>query len=249
MHEFMIERRKQKHLGMLFIPLIFLVALFVWASTSYRTPTDYELAQGYTYLLYQIPLLNCVLMPIMLAVIASRLCDMEIKGGTMTLLFTLQKKQNFYDLKFLSEALYLLLFSLGEGAVILLCGKLFHFTEALPALLLCRHMATTFLAGSVVLTLQHILSLLSSNQIVPLLVGLAGSFLGLFSMFFPSNIACFVLWSYFGAFIPFGMNWDRATRIISFYSIPFPTGTFACFTLFGIAFYLLCRYIFMKREV
>ena len=28
-------------------------------------------------------------MPVMVAVIASRLCDMEIKGGTLKLLFTL----------------------------------------------------------------------------------------------------------------------------------------------------------------
>ena len=101
----------------------------------------------------------------------------------------------------------------------------------------------------VLLTLQHFLSLMSSNQILPLLVGLIGSFLGLFSMFFPPRAARFILWGYFSAFSPYGMDYDSQTRVMSFYRIPFPTETFVLFMLFGLLFFVVCRTVFVKKEV
>ena len=39
-----------------------------------------ELANGYSALLYSLPVIEAILMPVMMAVLASRLWDMEIKG-------------------------------------------------------------------------------------------------------------------------------------------------------------------------
>lgn len=244
-----VELKKAQHLKIMLIPLGFLAVLFLWAAFSYTNASDYDKAQGYANLFYELPLINCVILPIMLAVLSSRLCDMEIKGQTQKLLYTLQEKGSFYDWKFLHEAFYLLLFGCGEGLIFPLCGKLFGFTEPLSFGLLCRHVGITLLVGAVVLTLQHLLSLCSQNQILPLIVGLIGSFLGLFSMFFPPAFARLVLWGYFGAFPAYGMNYDAAARLCSFYEVPFPTGLFLLFTLFGILFYLVCRHIFLKKEV
>ena len=97
--------------------------------------------------------------------------------------------------------------------------------------------------------IKRFLSLMSANQIIPLLVGLMGSFLGLFSMYFPPAAARLVLWGYFGAFLPFGMDWDKDTRILSFYRVPFPTTIFILFVVFGILLYLFCRAVFLKKEV
>ena len=49
-----------------------------------------ELANGYSALLYSLPVIEAILMPVMMAVLASRLWDMEIKGNTTKLLYTLQ---------------------------------------------------------------------------------------------------------------------------------------------------------------
>ena len=84
---------------------------------------------GYSYILYQLPLLNVVLLPVMTAVIASRLCDMEIKGNTLKQLYTLQKRSSFYDWKFIHELKYLLAFTIGEGIMIPLMGAFCHFTQ------------------------------------------------------------------------------------------------------------------------
>ena len=69
----------------------------------------------------------------MVAVIASRLCDMEIKGGTLKLLFTLQRRSSFYNCKLLCGMKYLLIFTLGEVVLILACGQIFHFTRAIAS--------------------------------------------------------------------------------------------------------------------
>ena len=244
-----VEYRKQHHLYVWLIPLIFLAVLFLWGTAGQRNLSDYDLAQGYSYLLYQFPILNCILMPTMLAVIASRICDMEVKGQTWKLLFTLQNKGGFYDRKFLTEFLYLLLFCLGQLVILLFYGMIYGYTEPLPLVLFFRHLAATLVAGSAVLTLQHILSLLSTNQIIPLLIGLVGSFLGLFSEFFPTALARLVLWNYFGAFVPFGIAWDEAAQEVILTPISFPAGLFAGFFIFTVLLYLLCRTIFIKKEV
>ena len=248
MNEFLVEYKKQHHLYVWLIPVAFLVVLFLWGAAGQQNLSDYDLAQGYSYLLCQTPVLNCILMPIMLAVISSRICDIECKGQTWNLLFTLQKRGRFYDRKFLTELLYLLFFCLGEIAMFLLYGALLGYTEPLPKILFLRHFAATVLAGSAVLTLQHILSLLSANQIIPLLTGLAGSFIGLFSEFFPYALARLVLWNYFGAFAPYSKSWNETDTEIQLIARTFSTVHFICFMVFTLLFYILCRYIFIKQK-
>lgn len=246
---FRIELYKGRHRHLLLVPLGFLLVLALWSGFSHRNLDAYDLACGYTRLFYQLPLLNCVLMPIMLSVIASRLCDMEIKGGTLKLLYTLEKKSSFYDLKFLHEFLYTMVFILGEGICIPVFGHMFHFTEPLSFSLLLRHVLCLVLAAFPVLCLQHVLSLMVESQIAPLFFGLAGSFLGLFSCFFSHNISRLILWGYFAAFLPYGLDYDRESRISTFYPVKFPAVTFILFTVFSLAFYAICRRIFLKKEV
>ncbi|MDR3891050.1 MAG: ABC transporter permease, partial [Blautia sp.] len=99
MRELTAEHQKQKRRRIWLIPLGFLVILYLWISVSRNSFYADDLAMGYSFLLYQLPLLNVVLVPVMTAVIASRLCDMEIKGNTLKLLYTLQKREKFYDWK------------------------------------------------------------------------------------------------------------------------------------------------------
>lgn len=100
-----------------------------------------------------------------------------------------------------------------------------------------------------ILIIQQTLSLLSENQLFPLGIGIAGSFLGLFSMFFPAPVARFVLWGYYAVFSTVGMDWNKDTRIIHYYEISFPVRKFILFLAFGIFIFLLCRTVFTKKEV
>lgn len=246
---FRVELYKGRHRKLWLVTLGFLMITFLWAGSTNSDLSAYEQAQGYTNLFFQLPILNCILMPIMLAVIASRLCDMEIKGQTLKLLYTLEHKKSFYNCKFLHEILYLFLFTLGETLMIPFFGIMFHYTETLSVPLLLRHGICLLMVGTAVLTLQHVLSLMLENQIAPLFIGLTGSFVGLFCSFFPASATRFVLWSYFCSFIPHSMSYDPDSRITTYTPVSFPLVTFILFLIFTILFYIICRTIFLKKEV
>ena len=55
-----------------------------------------ERDNGYSALLYSLPVIEAILMPVMMAVLASRLWDMEIKGNTAKLLYTLQSRRSLF---------------------------------------------------------------------------------------------------------------------------------------------------------
>lgn len=243
------EAMKQKGKRNILVPVAFLALLFFWTLFLLKGIKQEELPFGYFSLLYQYPVMNAILVPLMVSVTASRICDMEVKGDTMKILFTLEKRGHFFDCKFLMGMKYLVLFFVGQTALIPLSGKLFGFTQEIP----WKHLLLFFISGfsvaTALLLLQEILSLFSHNQILPLIVGLAGSFLGLFSLFFPENIMKLVLWGYFAVFSTTGMNWDKTTRISTYYEIPFPVSTFLLFLVFCTAAFLLCRTLIQKKEV
>lgn len=247
--ELKAEAMKQKGKRTILVPVAFLALLFFWTLFLLKGIKQEELPFGYFSLLYQYPVMNAILVPLMVSVTASRICDMEVKGDTMKILFTLEKRGHFFDCKFLMGMKYLVLFFVGQTALIPLSGKLFGFTQEIP----WKHLLLFFISGfsvaTALLLLQEILSLFSHNQILPLIVGLAGSFLGLFSLFFPENIMKLVLWGYFAVFSTTGMNWDKTTRISTYYEIPFPVSTFLLFLVFCTAAFLLCRTLIQKKEV
>lgn len=247
--ELKAEAMKQKGKRNILVPAAFLALLFFWTLFLLKGIKQEELPFGYFSLLYQYPVMNAILVPLIVSVTASRICDMEVKGDTMKILFTLEKRGHFFDCKFLMGMKYLVLFFVGQTALIPLSGKLFGFTQEIP----WKHLLLFFISGfsvaTALLLLQEMLSLFSHNQILPLIVGLAGSFLGLFSLFFPANIMRLVLWGYFAVFSTTGLNWNKTTRISTYYEIPFPVSTFLLFLVFCTAAFLLCRTLIQKKEV
>ena len=50
-----------------------------------------------------------------------------VKGDTMKLLFTLQKRTGFFDCKYLTCMKYLLVFVAGQGIMLPVLGNVYHF--------------------------------------------------------------------------------------------------------------------------
>lgn len=247
--QFIIEQKKQRHKKHFLFVLLFIGVQFLWTFYAQR-PTDYnDLTQGYLSCFRFFPVLNTILYPIFIAVMASRLCDMEVKGDTLKLLYTLQKKGSFYDCKYLSSLLPIFFTILTESFFIILAGKYYHFKDTLSIPMLLALIFSTLLVCSALLSIQQVLSLLSQNQILPLLVGLLGSFLGLFSLFFPKNFARLILFGYFCAFFNLENTWDKKTRIITYYYRGFNWQLFLLFFFFTIALYLFCRWLTLQKEV
>ena len=105
--------------------------------------------------------------------------------------------------------------------MILFFGTVNHLGTIRPSIFFI-YLITTFAVSTVVLSIQQTLSLMSNNQLLPLGIGIGGSFLGLFSLFFPKPVARLVLWGYYANFSVVGMNWDPDTRIIDYYVLSFP---------------------------
>ena len=243
------EFYKGRHAYVWAIPLAFICITILWQIFCNQNLKSEELAYGYTYLLYQFPVMNSLMMPLMIAVLASRLCDMEIKGDTIKQLYTLQSRKAFYDSKFFHEAFFLLLFVIGECAIICLCGTIYHYTDNLNMIAFGQFGAVTFVVGLVILMLQHFLSLTFTNQIIPLIIGLAGSFLGLFAMFLPHTVSRWIIYSYFAEFQTAKMSWDSNTREIWFTPLSFPHLKFVLLIILGVALFIISQKIFAKKEV
>ena len=247
--QFYAERIKARRRHVWAVTAALGLALLLWGTFNLRNADVEDLAAGYSTLFYQIPLLNTVLLPLGLAVIASRLCDWEIRGNTLKLLCTLQKKSAFYDCKLLMGLGYLFSIALMETAGILAAGVFYHFTETLDVRLLLLHFTEIMAAGTALYIFQQTLSLLWKDQLLPLAMGLVGSFAGLFSLFFPKGISRLVPWSYFCQFTPLAMDWDPETRVQTFYATPFPTKLFLGFLAATVCVYILGRTLFLRKEV
>ncbi len=91
-----------------------------------------ELANGYSALLYSLPVIEAILMPVMMAVLASRLWDMEIKGNTAKLLYTLQSRRSLFAGKAVFGVLEVLLVTVLELACVPVLGRVHSYTEAFP---------------------------------------------------------------------------------------------------------------------
>lgn len=243
------EQKKAKGRLIWSLPAGFLLFETLWLLWIVQKAHPEEIYSGYLMLFYNLPLLNTILFPIMIAVISSRLCDMEIKGETLKILYTVQSRDSFFHCKYLSGIKYLLLFIIGQSISILWIGYGFHFVQPLKWSMLLSHILSTLLVSAVLLCIQQCLSLLSNNQILPMIIGLAGSFLGLFSLFFPAAVTRLVLWGYYAIFTPIVIDWDEATRISTYYETAFPIKIWVFFLLFAIFVYIFCKTIFTKKEV
>ena len=88
-----LQKAHRRHdlLLCLLVPLI----MILWVGGL--APSDPgELANGYSALLYSIPVIEAILMPVLMAVLASRLWEIEVKGSMPKFLYTLQERRSLF---------------------------------------------------------------------------------------------------------------------------------------------------------
>ena len=89
------EWQKARRRHDLMLCLVFAVILYLWLGSTAPTGQD-ELANAYSALFYGVPIINTILLPVLMAVLASRLWDVEVKGCTAKLLYTLQSRRSLF---------------------------------------------------------------------------------------------------------------------------------------------------------
>lgn len=243
--EFAKTRRKQ--IGLVVAAL--LAAQILWSMWALGRMDALDLQQGWMYVLYQFPLLNTIMMPVIAAVVASRLSDLEHKGQALRLLRTLAPAGQLFDAKFLCGAAYLLAAALLQVLIIAIAGYTRGFAGDLPVRMCAYYLLFTTAVSLTILALQQGLALLFTNQAVSLSVGLVGAFAGLFSLFFPQGTQKFLLWGYYGVLMFVRLDWDPATRISTFFWSPVDWSGLALLAAQFCLIYAAGRALFARKEL
>ena len=210
-----------------------------------------ELANGYSALLYSLPVIEAILMPVMMAVLASRLWDMEIKGNTAKLLYTLQSRRSLFAAKAALGLAEIFLIVTLEAAGAPLIGHLQHYTQPYPAAGQAAYLwGCTFAVDCMIFFSELLLTVLLANPLPALCVGILGTLLGLFSAFMPAWVGYFVPWGYF---IPLNTyriaDWDQASKVVTYMIVPFQWPLLvATVVLAGILFFA-AWYAMRNKEV
>ena len=152
-----------------------------------------ELANGYSALLYSLPVIEAILMPVMMAVLASRLWDMEV-----------------------------LLVTVLELACVPVLGRVHGYTEAFPTGQLVYLFVCTLTVDTMLFFGEFLLMLWMGNPLPALCVGIVGALVGLFSAFMPPLASYFVPFGYYIPLSAYEVaNWDKATHTVTYGTRPF----------------------------
>jgi hypothetical protein len=242
-----VYKTRRKKVWLIIAALI--AAQCLWALWSFSRMDAQDLRQGWLYSFYQFPLLNSIMMPVIAAVVASRLSDMEHKGQTLRLLNTIMPAGRLFDVKFLSGAVYIVIAAALQLFVILLAGYAYGFEGAAPVQLCLYYFLFTIAVSLTILLLQQVISLLFVNQMVALSIGLVGAFTGLFSLYFPPQFGKLILWGYYGVLMFIHMDWDPATRVSTLSTIPVDWFGFVLLVGQFCILYFVGRTLFARKEL
>lgn len=222
----------------------------LWGLWALRNPKDWELASGWLSLLYYLSLLDGIMVPTMMSVLASRLADIEHKGNTYKQLETLRKAGSLYHAKAVCGIIIILVMFAVQFAFFILLGYHLGY-EGNPDVkyYLLAYVLKTASNISLFL-LQLSLSMFFANQMIPLVAGLGGSMAALLLMFVTTcsflpwggNLSATLVWS----------KWDKVTRISTYgyrtFS-PVETAAIVCIFVWIVIFYTAGRILFTRREV
>lgn len=242
-----IEFQKIRHRNLGLTVAIMSFVQFIWALWAIKDKSGHQLSQIWMYSIYSFSTFNCIMMPILVAVIASRISDIEHKGNTFKLLKTIMPSSELFNAKFLCGAFYMLIIVILQILMIVFIGNLRGTNEKVPVGYFAYYGLFTLAVSLTLLVLQLILSLQFVNQMITFIVAIVGSLLGLYSLFL-GNAAKFILWSYYAFLSPVKMNWDRAAEKVDFYwdSIPL----MECLVLISIfiVLYIMGKRLFVRKE-
>ena len=224
------------------------IEVFWMAATISRQDQD-TLQQGWMMLLYNLDMVDAIVLPLSVAALASRNCELEHKGNTWKLLETMVLPGRLYAAKLCWGALILAALLILRSGVFLAMGILLRFPGEIPWGRFAVFTLISWAVSMMVYALGQGLSLRFANQAPALICGIAGSFLGILSMLFPPALMRCVPWGYYGLLALVGMDWNKATRITRFFwQRPSPVDL-ALLAIWAAAFVTVGRILFLKKEV
>ncbi|MDK2980870.1 MAG: lantibiotic transport system permease protein [Chloroflexota bacterium] len=244
-----LEVQKVKGRKVWLIVAAMIVVELLWSFWGVSDMDADELKQGWQMFLFQLPIINSIILPVVAAVVASRICDVEHKGQTFKLLETLMPAGRIFDAKFIFGGLYLCVGICVQVLAMILVGSWKGFSGAPPLKMFAWYFVFTAAVSLTILLLQQILSLQFPNQMVSLSVGLLGGLVGIFLLYLPKVFSKFFLWGYFGELLFVQMDWNPATRIVRYATIPKNWPGFLLLVGAFIVLYIFGRRAFIRKEI
>jgi hypothetical protein len=152
-------------------------------------------APAWEYLIIGPGMMNGLFLPILAAVLASRVCDMEHKGNTWKLLeCNNEDRKRIWFCKFAVVAALMLAAILIQVIVIVVYGNAVGIVQPLPVWTLAAFALGTGMVTFVVVTIQVFFSLAFANQLVPMSIGMVGALIGFISTLLPAGIRNALIW-------------------------------------------------------
>ena len=132
---------------------------------------------------------------------------MEHKGNTWKLLECNNESRNTIWLcKFTLVAALMLTAILIQVFVIVAYGNAVRIVQPLPVKTLLDYTVGTIMVTFVVVTIQVFFSLVFSNQLVPMSVGMIGALIGFISTLLPAGIRNILIWGNYAELMVLGQN-------------------------------------------
>ena len=130
---------------------------------------------AYSALFYSIPVANVLILPIVMAVLASRLWDMEVKGSTWKLLYTLQSRRSLFLGKALFGTMEVVFITFLEMGGTYLTGKIYGYTEEFPVNQFLYLTACTLMVELLIFFGAFLIMILTKNPLPALCAGIVAS--------------------------------------------------------------------------
>lgn len=243
------EWQKARRRHDLLVCLLLPAAVLLWS--GYSAPGGTKSAEdGFHALFYTLPIMNAVLMPVGMAMLASRLWDVEVKGNALKLLYTLQSRRHLFVAKALLGAGEVLLIVALELLGVLLLGQHNGYRDFPPCVQLLYLAVCTGIVALMLFFSEMLLTILLANPLPALCTGIAGALVGLFSAFLPPIVSYFVPWGYF---IPLGSyilaSWDPDTRVVVYGIRDFNLPLLAWSGVLAVFFFVFTWHAIRQKEV
>ena len=242
--EFMLELHKLRHrrVPLMFLALFAILALWLMWCMDDVDPSRFNDVGALLYI--NLLLMNTILCPIILAALASRMCDMEQLGNTYKWLCTIERPEHIYRAKALTGGFYVAVLCLMQTV-------LYHILllpyGGSPRGRLASLAVTLALTALCIFILQLNLSLRCTNQLTPIFLNIGGTFIGLFSWFLPQWPLRYLLpWGYYAALCNTGYFYDKAARYTTYYWDSYPFFWLLLLAAVTAALYLRGRNNFLK---
>ncbi|MEK4371129.1 ABC transporter permease [Paenibacillus amylolyticus] len=228
---------------------LFLAAEMLWASMSMSISISRSAANAsWEALIFSIASMNGLFLPIISAIVVSRICDMEHKGNTWKMLMTTNTGRNHvYTAKYICANSLILYGILAQAVFIVGFGLSKNISGPLPLSLLVQFAIGTMLTTLAITALQQWLSLTVRNQAFALCLGMLGGFIGTTSGLFPAGVRHLFIWSYY-------MDLNPVTYIYSassgtYVSGMLPVGLFLAALLMAAIFYFAGNIHASRQEI